>query len=190
MQDFPRLLYQPAASHPSVNVNHHILKFYVERIVPGITAHTDDGNYGSAATRDVEVLQALSRRIHFGARCSYCFHHTPTLMVPPLTPGMFVSESKFLSAPHDFIPHIQASPPNTEALAGLITKPEVEAKLLIRLENKANVYGAELDGAGKVVETGKTRINVGEIVHMYRDYVIPLTKDVEVSSAGVELSEG
>ena len=26
----------------------------------------DDGNYGSSATRDVEVLQALSRRIHFG----------------------------------------------------------------------------------------------------------------------------
>lgn len=109
-----------------------------------------------------------------------------------LTAGMFVSESKFLSAPHDFIPHIQASPPNTEALAGLITKPEVEAKLLIRLENKANVYGAELDGAGKVVETGKTRINVGEIVHMYRDYVIPLTKDVEVSQEGsdVEIRRG
>lgn len=28
----------------------------------------DDGNYGSAATRDVEVLQALSRRIHFGTK--------------------------------------------------------------------------------------------------------------------------
>jgi hypothetical protein len=28
----------------------------------------DDGNYGSAATRDVEVLQALSRRIHFGKK--------------------------------------------------------------------------------------------------------------------------
>lgn len=26
----------------------------------------DDGNYGSSATRDVDVLQALSRRIHFG----------------------------------------------------------------------------------------------------------------------------
>lgn len=26
----------------------------------------DDGNYGSAATRDVEALQAISRRIHFG----------------------------------------------------------------------------------------------------------------------------
>ncbi|KAK1923164.1 chorismate mutase [Papiliotrema laurentii] len=158
-QEYPTLLHKPAASHPSVNVNDKILKFYVDRIVPGVTKQTDDGNYGSAATRDVEVLQALSRRIHF---------------------GMFVSESKFLSAPHDFIPHILASPPNTAALAGLITKPEVEAKLLVRLENKAKLYGAEMDADGNIVEAGRTRINVGEIVHMYRDYVIPLTKDVEV----------
>jgi chorismate mutase len=56
------------------------LKFYIEEIVPKITEgvkikpttgeqkveERDDGNYGSSATRDVEVLQALSRRIHFG----------------------------------------------------------------------------------------------------------------------------
>jgi chorismate mutase len=26
----------------------------------------DDGNYGSAATLDVEVLQAISKRVHYG----------------------------------------------------------------------------------------------------------------------------
>ena len=31
-----------------------------------ITAAGDDGNYGSAATLDVLVLQALSTRIHYG----------------------------------------------------------------------------------------------------------------------------
>lgn len=88
-----------------------------------------------------------------------------------------MSESKFLSAPHDFIPHIRSR--NTEALAGLITKPQVEAKLLVRLENKANVYGGEMDADGRVV-SDRTRINVGAIVDMYREHVIPLTKDVEV----------
>ncbi|WWD20797.1 chorismate mutase [Kwoniella shandongensis] len=177
---FPSLLYQPAASHPSVNVNSRILKFYVEHIVPGITGvgngsakgkskevgkDQDDGNYGSAATRDVEVLQALSRRIHF---------------------GMFVSESKFLSAPHDFIPHILSNPPNEDALAGLITKPEVEAKLLVRLANKARVYGCEMDADGRVVEVpdeemgSRGKIDLKAVVGMYRDWVIPLTKDVEV----------
>lgn len=85
MQDYPVLLHPQSASHPSVNANSRILDFYVNHIVPGITEVTpgsprrgpsaiaegtvpalDDGNYGSAATRDVEVLQALSRRIHFG----------------------------------------------------------------------------------------------------------------------------
>lgn len=70
-QTYPTLLYLPAATHPSVNVNPRILDFYVKHIVPAITSGpnrlADDGNYGSAATRDVEVLQALSRRIHFGA---------------------------------------------------------------------------------------------------------------------------
>lgn len=81
-QTYPSLLYRPAASHPSVNVNKRIYKFYVGEIVPGIcpggskrsqrlqqsggNEPADDGNYGSAATRDIEVLQALSRRIHFG----------------------------------------------------------------------------------------------------------------------------
>ena len=98
-----------------------------------------------------------------------------------LSLGMFVAESKFRSAPQDFIPHILSSPPNNEALACLITKPAVEAKLLVRLENKAKLYGGEMDGDGKVVQTGgKGKIDVGKIVDMYRDHVIPLTRDVEV----------
>ncbi|TXT10339.1 uncharacterized protein COLE_04273 [Cutaneotrichosporon oleaginosum] len=164
-QKYPALLHEPAAKHPSVNVNHRILDFYVNHLVPGITEPLDDGNYGSAATRDVEALQAISRRIHF---------------------GMFVSESKFLAAPHDFIPHILADPPNTDALAGLITKPEVEAKLLVRLANKARVYGCEMDADGRVIpipdqELGlRGKIDIDEVVRLYRDWIIPLTKDVEV----------
>jgi chorismate mutase len=75
IQEYPPLLHPQSTSHPSTNVNDRILKFYVDTIVPAITkrvvlkkkdADADDGNYGSSATRDVEVLQALSRRIHFG----------------------------------------------------------------------------------------------------------------------------
>ncbi|BEI83724.1 hypothetical protein CcaverHIS002_0403280 [Cutaneotrichosporon cavernicola] len=157
--DFPPLLHVPAASHPSVNVNDSILDFYVRHIVPGITKDKDDGNYGSSATRDVEVLQALSRRIHF---------------------GMFVSESKFQSAPADFIPHILANPPNKDALAALITKPAVEARLLARLANKAKVYGCEMDADGHVIEDTATRIDIKAVVALYHDWVIPLTKEVEV----------
>jgi chorismate mutase len=69
-----------------VNVNASILSFYIRSIVPRITIPAslaiatlklgrgivgddeleDDGNYGSAATVDVEVLQAISKRVHYG----------------------------------------------------------------------------------------------------------------------------
>jgi monofunctional chorismate mutase len=64
-----------------VNVNPKIFAFYIHTIVPMITRNAtekledrgrlsgnsdDDGNYGSAATIDVEVLQAISKRVHYG----------------------------------------------------------------------------------------------------------------------------
>ena len=97
---------------------------------------------------------------------------------------MFVSESKFLSSPSSFVPHILS--PNPSALEALITKPAVEAALLIRLEKKARWYGMELDANGEVVPGGEERqkVDVGEIVRLYRENIIPLTKEVEVSSSG------
>lgn len=68
-QDLPALLHKH-----SVNVNGSIKKRYLEDVVPAITGNlglADDGNYGSAATRDVEVLQAISRRVHFGSSSTY-----------------------------------------------------------------------------------------------------------------------
>lgn len=79
--DFPKIL------HPnSINANPSILSFYTRQIVPRITKratvqfaaakrargiigdeeYEDDGNYGSSATIDIEVLQAVSKRVHYG----------------------------------------------------------------------------------------------------------------------------
>lgn len=88
--DFPQIL------HPNdINANPAILDFYTRTIVPRITkratlalsasrhlngivgdeALEDDGNYGSAATIDVEVLQAISKRVHYGIPPSLCPPH-------------------------------------------------------------------------------------------------------------------
>jgi chorismate mutase len=73
--------------HPNrVNANASILSFYTRTIVPRLTMQAtlaiaarkraqgitgdaefeDDGQHGSAATIDVEVLQAISKRVHYG----------------------------------------------------------------------------------------------------------------------------
>lgn len=163
---YPQILHDPAG----INVNARILDFYIRDIVPSITEavtaelkakagrEDDDGNYGSSGTRDVECLQAISRRVHY---------------------GMFVSESKFREHPADFVPHILT--PNPRALEQLITKPAVEEALLRRLERKALWYGRELDASGEPGPSpDKTRIEIDQVVRLYRDYIIPLTKDVEV----------
>jgi len=171
---FPRILYPN-----DVNVNPSILSFYTRQIVPRITKaatlklavfkrangitgddeYEDDGNYGSAATIDVEVLQAISKRVHY---------------------GKFVSESKFIENPAAFIPHIQN--PNRAALDALITKPEVERRLLQRLRKKATLYAQDLapDGEPMKDPTSAGKIDVDGVVELYEHYIIPLTKEVEV----------
>ncbi|EAU85760.1 chorismate mutase [Coprinopsis cinerea okayama7 len=186
---FPSILYPN-----NINANASILSFYTRAIVPRITRRAtlalaaqkralgilgddefeDDGNYGSAATIDVEVLQSISKRVHY---------------------GKFVSESKFMSDPAAFIPHIQN--PNRAALEALITKPEVERKLLLRLQKKAATYAQDFgpDGEAMVSQGGNAlssnaavatkvngagKIDVDGVVDLYESYIIPLTKEVEV----------
>lgn len=86
--------------------------------------------------------------------------------------GKFVSESKFRSSPSSFIPHIQT--PNQSALEGLITKPEVEQALLVRLRKKAATYAQDFEGGQA------DKIDVDEVVDLYKSFIIPLTKEVEV----------
>lgn len=42
------------------------MDIYIKSIVTEICEDRDDNNYGSSATKDIECLQALSRRIHYG----------------------------------------------------------------------------------------------------------------------------
>ncbi|KAJ7175900.1 chorismate mutase [Mycena filopes] len=169
----------------SINVNRAIMAFYIKTIVPRITRGatmalatwkrangiTDESeveddrhcNYGSAATIDVEALQHISKRVHY---------------------GKFVSESKFQENPAAFIPHIQSR--NRAILEGLITKPEVEKRLLLRLKKKAETYAQDFatDGQFKRDANGNgdaySKIDVDGVVDLYESFIIPLTKEVEV----------
>ncbi|KAL2024033.1 hypothetical protein VTK56DRAFT_268 [Thermocarpiscus australiensis] len=154
---YPRIL------HPNnVNVNDKIKRFYIEKFLPKVCpdfGHGDRGvsqeNYGSSATCDIACLQALSRRIHF---------------------GKFVAESKFRSEPDRFTRLIRAG--DRDAIGDAITNKAVEKKVLERLKLKAETYGTDPSlGA----EAGRqTKINVDAVVSMYEEFVIPLTKEVEV----------
>lgn len=154
-------LHYPKILHKNdVNVNEQIKKSYIEHFLPAACAdfgRDDRGetaeNYGSSATADINCLQALSRRIHF---------------------GKFVAESKFQTETEKFTRLIKAG--DREGIDKAITNAAVEKKVLERLGLKARTYGT--DPSTGADSTGK--INVDAVVTMYKDFVIPLTKVVEV----------
>ncbi|RKP24151.1 chorismate mutase [Syncephalis pseudoplumigaleata] len=163
----PALDYPPTLHANDVNINPKLLNAYLEHIVPTLCTHADDQNYGSSATRDIECLQALSRRIHY---------------------GKFIAEAKFVADPEGYTKLIRAN--DRAAIERLLTAPEVEARLLRRLRRKALIYGQDITEDGTVVcSTGETathgagrpgKINLDLVVELYEKYVIPLTKEVEV----------
>ncbi len=76
--------------------------------------------------------------------------------------------------------------PNRPALEALITKPEVERKLLIRLQKKAETYAQDFasDGTTQLANgavNGASKIDVAGVVELYESFIIPLTKEVEVN---------
>jgi chorismate mutase len=62
----PPLQYDEFLYRNEINVNRVIMDMYIKYILPVICKEEDDNNYGSSATKDIEALQALSKRIHFG----------------------------------------------------------------------------------------------------------------------------
>ncbi|RUS32096.1 chorismate mutase [Jimgerdemannia flammicorona] len=164
MPILPALAY-PQFLHPNdINVNPQIMRIYLEHIVAAVTRPGDDQNYGSATTRDVEVLQALSKRIHY---------------------GKYIAECKFRESPSAYAALARAN--DLAGIDALLTNKAVEATLLKRLGRKALIYGQSLDDVdvGKDVVEGEDqskllRIPVEAVVELYEKWVIPLTKVVEV----------
>lgn len=154
--NYPKILHDN-----DVNVNDKIKQSYIEHILPAACRQSDRGdrgesqeNYGSAATCDVLVIQALSRRIHF---------------------GKFVAEAKFVKDPERFVKLIKAG--DTKGIDEAITVAAVEEQVLERLRLKAATYGTEPDSS---IASAPAKVNADAVKAMYKDWVIPLTKEVEV----------
>jgi chorismate mutase len=155
------LAYPEILHENNVNVNAIIKDRYITEVLPEACrkfGREDRGevkeNYGSAAVCDVNCLQALSRRIHF---------------------GKFVAESKFRKETARFVELIKNE--DREGIDAAITDAKVEKKVLERLRLKAKTYGRDPSTAGGAEDD---KINVEAVVKMYAQVVIPLTKVVEV----------
>ena len=146
--------WEPTPIKPNdVNINDEILSVYVDSIVPSACDEGDDGHYGSASLCDINLLQNLSYRVHF---------------------GKFVAEAKFQARTSEFSPLIRAK--DEEGLMRLLTHPETEKKVIARVLEKAQRY-ARSSGDGSALY----KIDPKVVSMLYENYLIPLNKKVQVA---------
>ncbi|HPO48998.1 MAG TPA: chorismate mutase [Spirochaetota bacterium] len=135
-----------------ININDKIMKIYTDNILYTICENGDCGNYGSSAVCDINILQALSKRIHY---------------------GKFVAESKFIENEEIYTKYINEK--NSEKILSLLTNEEVEKNVLKRVKIKSETYGQN-----PLSDKKAYKIKPEVIEKIYYDFVIPLTKEVEV----------
>ncbi len=136
----------------TININSRIRTLYEETLVPLICAPGDDRQYGSAGVCDVACLQALSKRIHY---------------------GKFVAESKARQPSEALREALAKRDPSL--LMAAITDTAVEQQVLDRVAAKAGTYTAELN------RNATTPTVAPEVISaIYRDWIIPLNKAVQV----------
>ncbi|XP_027187433.1 chorismate mutase 3, chloroplastic isoform X2 [Cicer arietinum] len=156
----PPLKYPQVLHHcgNSININKKIWNMYFKDLLPRLVKEGDDGNCGSAAVCDTLCLQALSKRIHY---------------------GKFVAEAKFQERPSVFEAAIKVK--DTKRLLELLTYETVEASVQKRVEMKARTYGqvVKIDDTGDIVDP-VYKIKPSLIGNLYGDWIMPLTKEVQV----------
>lgn len=122
------------------------------KLVKKICRPGDDGQYGSSVEHDVYAIQAISRRIHFGA--------------------FYVAECKYRGDPELFRYYIEKR--DLEKLEELVTRKEVEERIIQR------VYRKTLEMQKGVNRDVRHVIEAEVMVEFYRDTIIPLTKQGEI----------
>ncbi|AQK69073.1 chorismate mutase 2, cytosolic [Zea mays] len=164
-QDLPSPLFptkpSPKVLHPFaslVTVNDAIWKMYFDELLPLFTVDGDDGSYAQTVALDLACLQVLSQRIHI---------------------GKYVAEVKFKDAPQEYSRLIKEKDSNS--LMDMLTFKAVEEKVKKRVEKKARTFGQNvtLDDNATAGDS-ECKVDPKVLSKLYDQWVMPLTKDVEV----------
>jgi chorismate mutase len=148
----PPLKYDTPLHPNAVNINDRLRAIYEEEIIPFICRPGDDRQWGSSGVNDVLLLQALSKRIHY---------------------GKFVAESKYRSNAAVFASLIRTR--DRAGLLAAVTDASMEAQVLDRVYHKTDTYGHEV-GAAK----GQAAVDAAKVRAIYERWIIPLNKEVQV----------
>ncbi|OAY60275.1 chorismate mutase 1, chloroplastic [Manihot esculenta] len=151
----------PQVLHPvadTININKRVWDMYFRDLLPRLVKDGNDGNAGSAAVCDTICLQVLSKRIHY---------------------GKFVAEAKFRDSPDAYEAAIRAQ--DRERLMDLLTYKKVEEAITKRVEMKAMTFGQEVTVYSEDDRHDPAyKIEPSLVAHLYGEWIMPLTKEVQV----------
>jgi chorismate mutase len=139
------------SDYNKVNLTQQIKASYL-KLVPRICLQGTDGHFGSSVEHDVYALQAISRRIHFGA--------------------FYVAESKFRLNPKLYTSLIQKK--DKRELFNSLTRKDVEEKILKRVKEKVISFQSNAN------KTIRHIVEPEEVLMFYENCIIPLTKQGEI----------
>jgi chorismate mutase len=135
----------------AINLTRELMRAYRE-LLPRICVEGIDGHFGSSVEHDVYALQAISRRVHYGA--------------------LYVAECKYGDDPAAYRKLIKAK--DTAGMLALLTRKDVEDAIVARVRDKVVYAQAKANKRTRIV------LDPEAVVWFYRDYIIPLTKKGEV----------
>lgn len=131
-----------------VNLTERIRSAYLA-LIPRICRDGDDGQYGSSVEHDVYAMQAIARRVHYGA--------------------LYVAECKYADAPESY--RTLAEKNDKQGLFNLLTRKGVEESVLERVRAKIAHIQAQVNPVLRHIASPDA------LLEFYRDHIIPLTKE-------------
>ena len=184
------LSHQGGAS--AVNFNRRLLKTYIDRIVPSVCAKGDDEQHGSTALCDIAALQALSRRVHYGKFVAESkFRSDPDeyqrlvdagdtdgvmeLLTNSAVEAKVLRRSRLKAATYGMEPLLSELPPieGRDATSTLVAAAAASAVVaaLSALDEHSQYSSSST----------KNKVDPAVIEEVYRDIIIPMTKEIEVA---------
>ncbi|KAG8049075.1 hypothetical protein GUJ93_ZPchr0009g1348 [Zizania palustris] len=151
---YKNVLHRAAAS---ININKLIWDVYFDDLLPRLVREGSDGHCGSSACCDTTILQALSKRIHY---------------------GKFVAEAKFRESPDKYSAAIEAQ--DKDKLMEMLTYKEVEENVKRRVRFKALTFGRVVGTDASPLADPPLKMKPDLVVELYDKWLVPLTKEVEV----------
>ncbi|KAL7527774.1 hypothetical protein ACHAXR_004366 [Thalassiosira sp. AJA248-18] len=189
--DYPNLLSNDEAIN-DLNWSQILYEKYLSVIVPAISAKGDDEQHGSTVISDIAALQALSKRIHYGKFVAESkYRSNPTGFQQLVDAGDAAGVMKLLT--------------NEKVEEQVLTRARLKATTYGReplMSSLPQVSDGDLDGTTAIIAAAaaqavvaaveavrggdfaanfKGKVDPAVIECIYRELIIPMTKDIEVA---------